>query len=201
MKRSAIISLSCSAGLWFVAIASLLQSGCDQSSDANSAKATASKAESRQNLSSPVEPPSPVVSSDQPIGEESDAGKSERVSAMEKSQVLVDRGDYRGAATVLNELLLIDPSDVEVLFRLAQVESAAGNLSKSVEILSEIPEDHPQAGLAALGQSADWCVTLERYDEAEQLYKKVLEEFHQFFHAGFNYSIVRFGRKIYQLSR
>ncbi|MDG2220215.1 MAG: FG-GAP-like repeat-containing protein [Rubripirellula sp.] len=93
---------------------------------------------------------------------------------MEKSQVLVDRGDYRGAAAALNELLLIDPSDVEVLFRLAQVESGAGNLSKSVEILSEIPEDHPQAGLAALGQSADWCVALERYDEAEQLYKRVL---------------------------
>ncbi|MGB0718336.1 MAG: tetratricopeptide repeat protein, partial [Alphaproteobacteria bacterium] len=42
---------------------------------------------------------------------------------MEKSQMLVDRGDFAAAAAALNELLLIDPSDVEVLFRLAQVES------------------------------------------------------------------------------
>lgn len=178
MKHSVIISSSWSVGLWCVAIVSLLQSGCDPSSDPSGdtkvAKSTASRETPGQEVPPPVEVPSPVSQDEQSVGKESETRESERASAMEKSQMLVDRGDFAAAAAALNELLLIDPSDVEVLFRLAQVESGAGNLSKSVEILSEIPEDHPQAGLAALGQSADWCVILERYEEAEQLYKKVL---------------------------
>ncbi len=88
-------------------------------------------------------------------------------------------GQAAQAAAALQRVLLADPNDVEVLFRLASVQAAMGKLDDAVSLLQSIPENHPEAGLAALGQSADWYLQLERYDEAEQRYQKILQRIPQ----------------------
>ncbi len=103
------------------------------------------------------------------------ATATDRESIIARSEELVGQQDYPAAAAELKKLLLVDPGDVEVLFRLAGIEANAGNLAGAVDLLDGIPLDHPEAGLAALGQSADWCFQLKRYEEAELRYRKVLE--------------------------
>ena len=104
----------------------------------------------------------------------SELANTSRNAAIEKSLQLVNAGDYAGATALLNSLLLKDPTDVEVLFHLANANARKGDLNRAIELLGDIPADHPQAGLPALGQSAAWCVTLERYDNAETLYRNLL---------------------------
>lgn len=84
------------------------------------------------------------------------------------------------AIAALQRVLVANPKDVEVLFRLAQVHASMDKLEDAVTLLDSIPQDDPEAGLPALGQSADWCLQLQRYDEAEQRYQKVLKRAPQF---------------------
>ena len=86
-----------------------------------------------------------------------------------------EQGDFDQAASALKTLLLVDPTDVEVLFHLGNIEAARGNLHEAVETLAGIPDDHPEAGIPALGQSADWCLRLEMYEQAERRYLKILD--------------------------
>lgn len=97
-----------------------------------------------------------------------------REKIIAKADEFTEQHDHAAAASELRKLLLVDPGDVEVLFRLASVEASSGNLADAVDLLNKIPADHPEAGLAALGQAADWCFQLTRYDDAEQRYRKVL---------------------------
>lgn len=90
------------------------------------------------------------------------------------AETYASQGNHQAAIDQYKQLLLRDPGDVEILFRMAQVEAASGNLVQAVAFLSEIPADHPQAGFAAIGQSADWYFQLERYGEAERRYRQVL---------------------------
>lgn len=100
---------------------------------------------------------------------------ADRDRLLEKVDQLVEGGQTGEAITTLEQLLVGNPADAEVLFRLAILCAADGDLSRGLEFLSEIPTDHPEAGLPALGQSADWCFQLERFDEAETLYRRVLD--------------------------
>jgi tetratricopeptide (TPR) repeat protein len=102
-----------------------------------------------------------------------------REDRLARADQFVEAGDAGNAAALLLQLLVVDPQDVEVLFRLASVRAAEGNLQEAIEYLAAIPEDHPEAGLPAIGQSADWYAQLQRYDEAEQRYRRVLELFPQ----------------------
>lgn len=88
---------------------------------------------------------------------------------------LSQRGELVAAAAVLREMLVVDPNDVELLFLLAKLEAARGRLAEAIALLDSIPADHPEAGIPALGQSAEWCVQLERYGEAERRFLKVLQ--------------------------
>lgn len=88
---------------------------------------------------------------------------------------LIDRGRYAEAGAALKRLLVADPDDVEVVFMLANVEAAQGRLAAAVDLLAAIPAGHPEAGIPALGQSADWCMELGRYEEAEAKYVEVLQ--------------------------
>lgn len=97
-----------------------------------------------------------------------------RESVIADADQLAQQGDSATAASKLKGLLVADPDDVEVLFMLANLEAAAGDLSGAVDLLDAIPNDHPEAGIPALGQSAQWCVELERYDEAQRRYREVL---------------------------
>ena len=101
----------------------------------------------------------------------------DRDREIEAAQQLLEQREFDAAAAKLKPLLVLDPGDVEVVFWLASVSAARGDLAAAVELLDSIPAQHPEAGIPALGQSADWCLQLERYGEAEQRYRKVLELF------------------------
>ena len=97
-----------------------------------------------------------------------------REGALANADRLMRSGQTQQGIVELQRVLLSDPEDAEILFRLANAQARTGELAIAVELLGSIPEDHPEAGLAALGQTADWCMQLQRYDEAERLYRKVL---------------------------
>ena len=100
-----------------------------------------------------------------------------RDEVIAESESLLGLGRAEDAAGKLQSLLVIDPDDVEVVFRLANIRAQLGDLSGGVELLDSIPVDHPEAGFPALRQSADWCLQLKRHEEAEQRYRQVLELF------------------------
>ena len=87
---------------------------------------------------------------------------------------LINSGRLDEASTVLTRLLVIRPHDVQVLFLSARLAAQQGDLSRAVGLLGDIPEDHPEAGLPALGQAAEWCFLLKRYEAAETNYRKLL---------------------------
>jgi len=97
-----------------------------------------------------------------------------RESALAAADQLMRSGQTQQAIIELQRVLLSDPGDAEVLFRMANAQASLGELAIAVEFLGAIPEDHPQAGLAALGQAADWSMQLNRFDQAERLYHQVL---------------------------
>ncbi len=99
----------------------------------------------------------------------------DRDKELDAADRLMRGGQLSAAAATLQRVLLVDPGDAEGLFRLANVQAAMGDLASAVTLLDSIPADHPEAGMPALGQSADWCMQLQRFDEAERRYKDVLE--------------------------
>ena len=92
-----------------------------------------------------------------------------------QSEQHAERGELGAASATLRQWLLVDPSDSEVIFRLANLSAAQGNLADGIELLQAIPNDDPEAGLPALGQSADWSMDLKQYTDAERGYLKILE--------------------------
>ncbi len=102
------------------------------------------------------------------------ASQSDRAKEIASADQLAQQGKLAEAGSKLKELLLVDPGDVEVLFMLANLEAAGGNLSEAVSLLDAIPSNHPEAGIPALGQSAQWCMQLRRYAEAEQRYIELI---------------------------
>ena len=70
--------------------------------------------------------------------------------------------------------MLAQPGDVFGLFLAGQIEATRGRYRDAVDLLDQIPRDHPQAGLAALGQSADWMLAAEAWDEAERRYRSLI---------------------------
>ncbi|WP_436716513.1 FG-GAP-like repeat-containing protein [Roseiconus lacunae] len=100
---------------------------------------------------------------------------SDRSNAIAESERLVERGKPKAALERLRKLLLANPNDVEVIFRLANLTASQGEVNQAIEMLGTIPIDHPEAGFPALGQSADWLMALRRYDEAEDRYRKILK--------------------------
>ncbi|MBB3209207.1 tetratricopeptide (TPR) repeat protein [Rhodopirellula rubra] len=75
----------------------------------------------------------------------------------------------------LRNRLLRNPNDIEAMFRLAQLEFQQGNRTEAISLLDHIPVEHPEAGLPALGQAADWALESEDYAGAERRYLQILE--------------------------
>ncbi len=98
-----------------------------------------------------------------------------REDQLEQADRLTEASQLGEASEVLRRLLVADPSDVEVIFRLATVKATAGDFTEAIEFLDAIPQDHPEAGLPALGQSADWSFQIGQYAEAERKYARLLE--------------------------
>ncbi|MGI9443114.1 MAG: FG-GAP-like repeat-containing protein [Rubripirellula sp.] len=103
-------------------------------------------------------------------------GTDERIDGLsvEAASRFIELGKLDEASSVLTKLLVMRPDDVRVLFLSARLAAQQSDLSRAVVLLGEIPEDHPEAGLPALGQAAEWCFMLERYDDAEINYRKLL---------------------------
>jgi tetratricopeptide (TPR) repeat protein len=127
---------------------------------------------------SPSETASPQTASPQTASPQTAAknaqASGDRDQRIEQADQWFEAGQFDRASALLREQLLADPDDVEVIFRLANLSAASGNLAEGIEFLDLIPEDNFEAGLPALGQSADWCVQLEKYDEAERRYRAIL---------------------------
>ncbi|MDE0863171.1 MAG: FG-GAP-like repeat-containing protein [Rubripirellula sp.] len=98
----------------------------------------------------------------------------DRTTKVAIANELINAGKLAEASQLLKRMLLVDPDDVQVLFMSARLAADQGELAEAIELLREIPEGHPEAGLPAIGQSAEWCLVLERYDEAEIQYRKLL---------------------------
>ncbi len=98
-----------------------------------------------------------------------------RVNELARGDALARQGDFPAAITAFQAVVLADPNDAEALFRLGNAHAATGDLSTAVEVMSAIPSDHPQAGIPALGQTADWFIKLKRYAEAECNYKLIVK--------------------------
>ena len=115
--------------------------------------------------------------SQEPKDSTGDADKAFDVEAeLNQAVALAKAGELNAASKALQRVLLIEPDNAEVLFRLAQIRYQLGDPTNAVELLDSIPLDHPDAGLAALGQSADWCMEMERYEDAEERYQRVLSK-------------------------
>ena len=168
------------ARLLAVALAAILTAACNSSTTTSD----------RPVESKPAQPTAPSATTsdsqvaadvDRPDVDRPDDSSPEGESSVDRDAViarsmeLAGRQNFAAAESELTRLLVADPLDQEVKFRLAGIKAQSGDLPQAIELLSEIPIDHPQAGLAALGQSADWCFQLERYDDAEKRYLKVLE--------------------------
>ncbi|WP_461509374.1 CRTAC1 family protein [Rhodopirellula baltica] len=91
----------------------------------------------------------------------------------------MQRGDHKQACDVLRPLLLADATDVEVIFSYANAQAALSNFDEAISLLDTIAADHPEAGLAALGQAADWCMRCQRYAEAETKYQQIIDRMPQ----------------------
>ena len=110
------------------------------------------------------------------VGSATDAsGGPDRQAVIAHSEQLRDRGDIAESIKVLKTLLTIDPTDAEVIFRIATATAAGGDLAAGIDFLNAIPIEHSEAGLAAQGQAADWCMTLRRFPEAETRYRMILD--------------------------
>ena len=123
-------------------------------------------------------PESPAGSKNRtgPVGsaESVDLSSLSRQELIDLADTELNHDHLDSAIACLRTLLVRDPEDVEVIFRLAGLRANAGLLEEAVDLLDSIPEDHPEAGLAALGQKADWCLELQWCARAETNYLKVL---------------------------
>lgn len=141
--------------------------GCRSRTDSDTEQASL-----RSTPEAPADEPDAVAAD--PAADEDRAGQN-RDDEIRLSEQAMERGDWDAAARRLKSLLLVDPQDVEVIFRLAAVTAMRGNLPEAVELLDSIPADHAEAGVPSRGQAADWCLQLQRYDDAERRYLEVLE--------------------------
>lgn len=158
---------------WLLAVALfvpvvLLGSGCSKSSQDGNGPNTA-----------PAD--QPVTPSDVGINKpKKDTGSANTTDSLNRDETLDEvarlaaAGEFRSALPILQRFLLVEPGDVAVLFQAGLMHAGCGELPEAIDCLAGIPQDHPEAGIPALGQSADWCVQLKRYGDAIDRYECIL---------------------------
>ena len=147
--------------------ACLLFTGCSGRQQASDTKKTAQAASDSQG----DEKKATAAQDKKP---ETDTPKT-RDQALAEIDRLAQSGQTKAANENLRKLLLQNPEDYEVVVRIAQLAAAQGKLDEAIEMLSDVPANHPTAGLPALGMSADWCLERSRYKDAITRYEKILE--------------------------
>ncbi|QEG00953.1 ASPIC and UnbV [Stieleria maiorica] len=155
-----------------VALTSLVVSGCDRAETPSQTR----KTEPQAHPPNPADPSSTTSPSIAPAPTQSHSGvEPDRDAAIATAERLEQQGDIAGAESALRRLMLINPQDFEILFRMANLAARRGDLERAVDLLTAVPADDPEAGLPALGQSADWSFQLERYADAERRYLQILK--------------------------
>ena len=188
------------AAFWYLTLAMLavtLSSGCDLSSqppeiqppeiqppeigsqEIANGRSTESTPQDAGGIQSALQPQ--TTGGSKPQDRDLTSGQTD-TSAMGSRQQRLDQADqlaaeerFDEASQILRQQLLADPADAEVLFRIANLTASLGDLDTAIEFLDSISPDNLEAGLPALGQAADWCMTQKRYNDAENRYKKILE--------------------------
>ncbi|OYP38519.1 FG-GAP-like repeat-containing protein [Rhodopirellula sp. MGV] len=153
----------------------LTQLGCHSESAVQNSNSSIESSEKNLNIPSQSGPEAKTPSIAEIEHPQEAKGELSREERIDRAISLSNANQLKAAESQLEQLLLLDPDDAEVIFRLANLKAQQGNLDAGVELLDAIPSSHPQAGLAAIGQSADWCMDLQRYQDAENRYRKVLQ--------------------------
>ena len=126
----------------------------------------------------PEQPAKPQPAKPQPASSESadNLGPSETFTTrLASATQLIRDGKPDAAAAILQQLLIAQPNNPAVIFQLASGYAQQDQLSAAVELLDRIDTSQAEAYLAAQGQSADWCLSLKRYTDAERRYRTVLK--------------------------
>lgn len=149
----------------------LLAAGCEQTNDTDG---TAIQRPREENLDTAGKVPR---TQPETTGSPTSAIPSalDRDAELATAQQLISKQQFDAAAKHLQNVLFADPSDARALFLLAGVRHAQGDFDQAVDLLGEIPADHADAGLPAIGQAADWLSDLGHFDRAEQKYREVLQ--------------------------
>ena len=99
-----------------------------------------------------------------------------REDRLARADRFIESGETGKAAELLRELLVIDPQDVEVLFRLANVNAAEGNFEEAIRASRCNSRRPSRSRLTGAWVSQPIGVfSCERYEQAEQAYRKILE--------------------------
>jgi tetratricopeptide (TPR) repeat protein len=93
------------------------------------------------------------------------------MARVELSKCLQGAGDSTEALRVLDEARALDPSNLEVLFRAAELHLASGNRTAAVDNLALVLRKHPSQRAATMAR--DLCEELERLDEALEYQSKL----------------------------
>lgn len=104
-------------------------------------------------------------------------GDHHRPLTVQEISGLIDRGDFEQADAVIRSMLLSDPDNPPILFVAARSAHDQGQLDEALEYLASIPPEHPDAGLPAMGQAADWLLEAGRLAEAEAALEAMLRQF------------------------
>jgi len=107
--------------------------------------------------------------------EAGNSSTNEQAADVGAIQQLIQAGKFAQAAEQLRPLLAVEPTDPQCLFLMAQCSHGRGELAEAVQLLELIPSDHPEAGLPALGQSADWLMQAGQLAGAEAKFLQMLD--------------------------
>ncbi len=122
-----------------------------------------------------TEPSPSVTETEQPAqAEATEPRQSINETPLDSARRSFEAGELDTAMATVQSHLVAEPGDVFGLFLAAQIEATRKQYVEAVRLLDEIPRDHPKAGLAALGQSADWMMAAGKWHEAERRYREVL---------------------------
>lgn len=105
------------------------------------------------------------------------AAKTTPAELEERVGDLVEEARYAEAEELNRSLLLMSPDSPALLFLAARIAHGKGEDDVAISYLQTIPPDHPDAGLPALGQLADWLQEAGRMEEAEAKYKEMIRRF------------------------
>ena len=124
----------------------------------------------------PIDQEQKVESSLQQDSSATDQSKLQKLDFALLSQ-LIKNDKFDEAESTVAEYLIANPNDPPTVFQWAQLLAESGRLQQAIDTLDQPFIQDSEAAFPALGQSAQWCVELNRPYEAEKRYRKILAAF------------------------